>query len=87
MTKLLLSCAITVAAALGGCAARTPAFDEAFGRAVETAKSQQTIHPAAARNPDPVAGIDGAAAKESFGRYQDSFKAPRPTFDVLGGER
>lgn len=90
MTKLLLSCALAAAAMLGGCATPTPVLDEAFGRAVHAAKSQQTLNPAAARNPDPVAGIDGAAAKEAMGRYHDSFKAPPPTFDVIinsGGAR
>ena len=83
MTPLLLSCAVA-AALLGGCAATpTPVLDQSFGRAVDAAKSQQTINPAASRNTDPVRGIDGAAAKEAIGRYQDSFKAPPPTFDVI----
>ena len=43
----------------------------------------QTINPDASRNPDPVFGLDGKAANEAIGRYQDSFKTPPPTFNVI----
>lgn len=68
---------------LAGCASTTPHYDRHFGLAVRAAQAQQTINPEASNNPDPVAGIDGTAARESIGRYQDSYKAPPPTFNVI----
>jgi len=76
---LVAAAAITAA----GCASTTPHYDKHFGEAVRTARAQQTINPEASRNPDPVAGIDGVAAKESIGQYRDSYKAPPPTFNVI----
>lgn len=69
--------------AMAGCATTTPNYDKSFGNAVRMARAQQTINPDASRNPDPVAGIDGNAAKESVGQYRDSFKTPPPTFNVI----
>lgn len=75
---------IAVSAATAGCASSTtPNYDSHFGHAVRTAKAQQTVNPEASSNTDPVAGIDGAAATESIGRYQDSYKAPPETFNVI----
>lgn len=75
---------VTAAAAIAaGCASNTPNYDKQFGTAVRMARAQQTINPDASRNTDPVAGIDGASAKESIGQYHESFKAPPPSFNVL----
>jgi len=74
-----------VAATLCACASSTPYLDSRIGNAVNTAKARQTMNPEASRNRDPVAGLDGNSAKESIERYQDSFKAPPPTFEVLLG--
>ena len=73
----------TILAALGGCVNPTPRIDAEFGRAVNAAKAQQTIVPDASKNADPVAGIDGQAAKESIERYHDSFRRPPPTFTII----
>ncbi len=73
------------AATLCACASSTPYLDSRFGDTVNTAKALQTINPEASRNRDPVAGLDGNAAKESIDRYQESFKEPPHTFDVLLG--
>lgn len=70
-------------AALAGCASTTPNVDAHFGEAVRTARAQQTINPDGPRNRDPVAGLDGRAAKSAMERYQESFKTPPPTFDVI----
>lgn len=67
-----------------GCVSPSPVLDSRFGLAVNTAKAQQTINPEAGKNTDPVRGIDGRAAKDSMERYHDSFKAPPPTFTVIG---
>lgn len=76
---ILVAAAASVAA---GCST-TPNYDKEFGSAVRVARAQQTINPDASRNPDPVAGMDGASAKEAVGQYQDSFKAPPSSFNVL----
>jgi|KBSMisStaDraftv2_1062788.scaffolds.fasta_scaffold3990801_1 type IV pilus biogenesis protein CpaD/CtpE len=87
MTLILGLAALT----LEGCASKTPYLDSRFGNAVNAAKAQQTINPRASLNPDPVSGIDGTAATESIGRYNDSFRAPPPTFEIFfgtaGGDR
>ena len=71
-------------ALLGGCAASTtPNYDLRFGDAVRQARQQMTINPNAGTNPDPIAGIDGKAAFEAVGRYEDSFKTPPPVVNVI----
>lgn len=75
---------IVAATTLAGCAASTtPKLDSQFGQAVMAARAQQTINPDAGRNPAPVSGLDGQAAREAMGRYHDSFKTPPPTFNVI----
>ena len=76
VTALLIFVAI-------GCAPTTPNLDSRFGDAVNTAKAQQTINPDAARNPDPVAGLDGTPATDSIDRYRNTFKEPVRTFTIL----
>jgi len=74
---------ITIGVISSGCASPTPNLDRSFGNAVRTAKAQQTLNPEASRNRDPVAGLDGKAAKQAIGRYEDSFKAPPPVVNVI----
>lgn len=63
--------------ALGGCAATTtPTTDARLGEAMTMLKAQQTINPDASQNADPVAGIDGKAAKGALDNYRDSFRKP-----------
>ena len=76
--------ALLLLALLGGCAASsTPNYDMRFGDAVRQARQQMTLNPNAGRNPDPIAGMDGVAAKEAAGRYHESFKAPPPVVNVI----
>lgn len=75
--------------ALSACSS-TPRADAVFGDQVRIAVAQQTMHPDAAMNKDPVVGIDGRAARESLDRYHKSFKEPAPhpsvfTIGVGGG--
>ena len=79
--KILASA--TILAALAGCVNPTPHLDSEFGLAVNAAKAQQTINPDASKNADPVAGIEGQAAKDSIERYYDSFQKPPPTFTII----
>jgi hypothetical protein len=68
---------------LAGCVAIYPEVDQRYGEATASARSAQTLNPHAAREPRPVSGIDGPAAKETIDRYLNSFKAPPPTTNVL----
>jgi hypothetical protein len=74
---------IAAAAMLCGCTATTPRLDTHFGQAVNTAKLQQTLNPQASANTDPVTGLGGVPARESIIRYNDSFKTPPPTFEII----
>lgn len=75
--------------ALDGCA-QTPILDSHFGDAVNLVKAQQTLHPEASRNTDPISGMDGKAGMSAYAAYQKSYKAPAPqanpfTIGVGGG--
>jgi len=70
-------------AVFSGCASKAPYLDSKFGHAVNSAKAQQTLNPDASKNTDPVSGLDGKAGKESMDRYDESFKTPPPTFNVI----
>jgi len=67
-----------IVALLGGCAfpSTTPEVDARFGESLNIMKAQQTINPDASRNTDPVAGVDGKAAKGAYDNYRDSFRKP-----------
>ena len=80
---LLTTIALGLAAQLTGCANTTPALDAKFGDAVRAAREAQTLNPAASANKDPVLGLDGKAAVNALERYQDSFKSPPKTFEIL----
>lgn len=73
-----------LAAQLTGCASTTtPELDAKFGSAVRAAREAQALNPTASANTNPVLGLDGAAAVNALDRYQDSFKSPPKTFEVL----
>jgi len=77
---------ITLALVLGllaGCASVTPNYDAKFGDAVRAARQAQILNQSAAPDADPVLGLDAQAAVNAQGRYQDSFKSPPPTFEVI----
>lgn len=69
---------------LAGCASITPNFDAKFGDAVRAARQAQTLNPGPrAADTDPVLGLDAQAAVKAQERYQESFKAPPKTFEVI----
>ncbi len=74
---------IAVLCLVSGCASVTPRFDAKFGEAVRGALLAQTLNPQAAVNPDMAQGLDGRSAVNAQERYQDSFKAPPKTFEVI----
>lgn len=73
-----LATAALAASLLQGCVHTTPDWDLRFGDATRIALAQQISQPEAARNADPVAGMDGRAARAAFERYQKSFSSPAP---------
>lgn len=84
MTRRLTAALIMVAIATAGCAgSSTPLLDAKFGDSVRAARESQTLNPAASANQDPVLGIDGKAAVQAQERYQDSFKTPPRTFEII----
>lgn len=71
-----------LAAALAGCST-TPQLDAHYGEAVLAARAMQTINPQGSANRDPVSGIDGKAGVAAMDHYQEGFKTPQKTFDVI----
>ena len=80
MTKPLI---LIIASLLAGCASVTPHYDARFGDAVREAKLKMIITPEAGRNADGVLGMDGRAAKETIGVYQETFKTPPRAVNVI----
>ena len=86
MNKITLALVVGL---LAGCASVTPNYDAKFGDAVRGARQAQTLNPTSAPDADPVVGLDAQAAVSAQQRYQDSFKSPPQTFEVIssGGNR
>ena len=76
--KTFVFCALSVSF-LAACTPLTPNLDSHFGDAVNIVKAQQIVNPDAARNTDPVSGVDGKAAQSAMDNYDKSFKAPPAT--------
>jgi len=69
---------------LAGCISQTtPALDATFGNAVRQARQAQTLNPGPPEQSDPTQGLDAKAAVNLIERYQDSYKTPPKTFEVL----
>ena len=77
-----IALAIAGLVTLAGCAS-TPNYDARFGDAVRQARVAMTVNPAGSSMSDPVAGIEGQAAKEAMNRYYESFKSPPPVVNVI----
>jgi uncharacterized lipoprotein len=77
-----IATAILLVAVLSACTT-TPNYDQRFGDAVRQARLQMTLNPDANKNADPVAGLDGNAAKEGLTRYENTFKTPPPVTNVI----
>ena len=75
---------VLLALLVAACASPTPQLDQRFGNAVREARVQQTLDPQAATKARPAATVDGVAADESVHRFRESFKAPQPTFVIIG---
>lgn len=68
-----------VAALASGCAPTTPHWDSAFGTSVRAALAAQVADPAAVRNKDAAAGMDGDAARAVHQRYLGENASPPAT--------
>ena len=77
-SSVATSVAVSLVFCLSSCAPTTPKWDSHFGEALRLTFAQQILNPEAGLNPNPVAGMDGKAARDAIGRYQNSFKEPAP---------
>jgi hypothetical protein len=82
-TRILTLGAAALAAALAGCAPVSPHWDSSFGNSVRASVAAQVADPAAARNANPVSGIDGRAAQAAQQRYESSYRAPSKQEPVM----
>lgn len=80
MNKLLIALLIGL---VSGCSSVTPHYDARFGDAVREAKKKMIIDPDAGKNPDPVIGLDGKAARETIILYQGTYKTPPRAVNVI----
>lgn len=75
--SMLAACALT-ACANTQLVQTTPRWDGQFGGNTRAALARQVIDPAAGRNVNPVAGMDGRAAQAGYERYQRTFSGTVP---------
>lgn len=67
-----------------GCANEPMApVDGSFGTSVRTTLQAQTLNPNAPDKTTKAPGTDAKAAINAVGRYEDSFKTPPKSFEVL----
>ena len=83
MTTLQITTVITLAGILTACVEPAPRYEAEFGNATRATLKAQIINPDAGNNPDPVAGLDGRAARDAINKYQNSFAEPKPTENVF----
>ena len=83
MTTLQITTVITLAGILTACVEPAPRYEAEFGNATRATLKAQIINPDAGNNPDPVAGLDGRAARDAINNYQKSFAEPKPTENVF----
>lgn len=83
MTILKTTTAITLACLLTACVETAPRYEAEFGSATRATLNAQVVNPDAGNNPDPVAGLDGRAARDAINNYQKSFAEPQPTENVF----
>ncbi len=69
--------AIASIALMAACASTTPNWDARFGDSVRGLNAQQVARPQAVSNADPVAGMDGRAARAAIERYERSLPEPK----------
>ena len=83
MTTLQIATALTLVSVLTACVEPAPRYEAEFGSATRATLKAQIINPNAGNNPDPVAGLDGRAARDAINKYQNSFAEPKPIENVI----
>jgi hypothetical protein len=75
---------------ISSCSGTTPNSEDSmtnrnWGRSHGTAIYNQMLNPDAAKNLDPVSGLDGSAAENNVEKYKDSFKesGPKEVVNIL----
>lgn len=72
-------------AVLSGCAQTSGNWDKRFGTSLRASLASQVVNPAAARNANPVEGMDGRAAGAVQKGYETSFAQPSPQQSIISG--
>lgn len=83
MKTLQVTTLLMLAGVLTACVEPAPRVEAEFGNATRATLNAQIINPVAGNNPDPVAGLDGRAARDTINNYQKSFAKPEPTPNVF----
>lgn len=83
MSTLNFTTLLIVASALIACAEPAPRLEAEFGNSTRATLNAQIINPNASNNPNPVAGLDGRAARDAIQNYQKSFTKPEPTTNTF----
>jgi hypothetical protein len=68
---------------IAACTQPMPRYEAEFGENIRNTMKAQVINPNAGNNTDPVAGIDGRAARDAVNNYQKSFAKPEPAPNVF----
>ena len=83
MTLLRIATVGALVGALCGCVEPAPRYEAEFGNATRASLNSQIINPDAGNNPDPVAGLDGRAARDVINNYQKSYAQPEKPQNVF----
>lgn len=83
MNKLNFTILLVIASILTACAEPAPRLEAEFGNSTRATLNAQIINPNAGNNPDPVAGLDGRAARDAIQNYKNSFTNPEPTTNAF----
>jgi hypothetical protein len=78
---------LLAAGMLSSCADTTPHWDRRFGLDTRTTLALQIADPAAARNTDPVTGMDGRSARAAYDRYQKASGEQKQPSVLNGGAK
>ena len=86
---VIVLAALSTFITLSGCAGNMPEaermdyIDANWGKSFETAKNNQILNPQAAKNLEPVEGLDGKAAENIINKYEESFKEKTDTASMV----
>ena len=78
---------ILLAGLLSACVSTTSNWDARFGIDTRMVLAQQVMDPDAARNTDPVAGMDGRSARAAYERYQKGSAEQQPAATTGNGAK